>query len=161
MITESAKLQFDDLLEDPVVKFQMDWYNELYFVFAFLIPLAIPYYIFNLTLAESIALYALRYILSLHSTWFVNSSAHMFGDQPYDKRQQGRENSLVSFGALGEGYHNYHHTFPYDYKTSEDGVSFNVTKGFIDLMASIGQAYDLKTVSVETIERCKLNNSHK
>ena len=161
VITESAKLQFDDLLADPVVKFQMDYYNELYLVFAFFIPLMMPYYIFNLTLQESIGLYVFRYLLTLHGTWFVNSSAHMFGDQPYDKLQQGRENILVSFGALGEGYHNYHHTFPYDYKTAEDGMKINPTKLFIDFMAYIGQAYDLKTVSHETIDRSKSKNQLK
>lgn len=62
------------------------------------------------------------------------------------------ENVFVAWGALGEGWHNYHHVFPWDYKTSElsDYVG-NVTTAFIDFMAKIGLAYDLKTVSTETI----------
>lgn len=56
--------------------------------------------------------------------------------------------------AVGEGWHNYHHTFPWDYKTSELGkYSSNVTTAFIDAMAKIGWAYDLKSVSPEIIER--------
>ena len=31
------------------------------------------------------------------------------------------ENLFVAFGAIGEGFHNYHHTFPQDYSTSEFG----------------------------------------
>ena len=54
---------------------------------------------------------SLRYTISLHATWFVNSAAHMFGGQPYDLKQRGRENLFVSAGALGEGFHNYHHTY--------------------------------------------------
>lgn len=50
--------------------------------------------------------------------------------------------------------HNYHHVFPWDYKTSELGkYSTNFTTLFIDGMAKIGWAYDLKTVSPEMIKR--------
>ena len=55
--------------------------------------------------------------------------------------------------ALGEGWHNYHHTFPWDYKTSELGnYSFNFTTAFVDFFAKIGWAYDMKTVSKDTIK---------
>ena len=94
----------------------------------------------------------LRYAFTLHTTWLVNSVAHLIGDRPYDKRIQPSENLFVSFNALGEGFHNYHHTFPQDYATSEYGFSyFNVTKGFIDFMALIGQVYDRNKVSTEMI----------
>jgi hypothetical protein len=48
--------------------------------------------------------------------------------------------------ALGEGWHNYHHTFPYDYKTSEIPYFFNMTTVWIDACATFGLAYDLKSV---------------
>ena len=51
----------------------------------------------------------------------------------------------------GKGFHNYHHTFPYDYSTSEWGFSFNLTTVFIEAMAAIGQAYDLRRARPETI----------
>ena len=59
---------------------------------------------------------------------------------------------IVSILAMGEGFHNYHHTFPYDYSTSEWGYTFNTTTKLIDLMSCIGQAYNLRTASTETIE---------
>lgn len=52
----------------------------------------------------------------------------------------------------GEGFHNYHHTFPHDYATSEYGMKLNLTTAFIDFMASIGQAYDRRVISKEAIE---------
>lgn len=69
------------------------------------------------------------------------------------------ENPVVSFFALGEGWHNYHHVFPWDYKASEFGFSgrFNGAAGFIDLMAWLGLAYDLKSPSAETIEKYRAN----
>ena len=60
----------------------------------------------------------------------------------------------MSMAALGEGWHNYHHVFPYDYKTSELGqYSLNLTNAFIDLFVWLGWAYDCKTVSEEMIKR--------
>lgn len=57
-------------------------------------------------------------------------------------------------GAFGEGWHNYHHVFPWDYKAAELGnYSGNFTTAFIDFFAFIGQAYDLKTVPVAMIEK--------
>jgi len=58
----------------------------------------------------------------------------------------------VSILANGEGHHNYHHTFPYDYSTSEWGLSLNLTTGFINTMAWLGQAYDLRSASPATVE---------
>lgn len=58
------------------------------------------------------------------------------------------------FTRIGEGFHNYHHVFPWDYKTSELGdYSLNLSTGFIDFFAKIGWASDLKTASKEIIER--------
>uniref|UniRef100_A0A6P7GVW7 Acyl-CoA Delta(11) desaturase-like n=1 Tax=Diabrotica virgifera virgifera TaxID=50390 RepID=A0A6P7GVW7_DIAVI len=64
------------------------------------------------------------------------------------------ENATLSFLGLGEGWHNYHHTFPWDYKAAELGnYRANLTTGFLDLMAYLGQAYDLKTVSQDMIKK--------
>ena len=52
---------------------------------------------------------------------------------------------------LVTGFHNYHHTFPYDYSTSEWGLRMNVTTGFIQLMAWLGLAYDLRQPSRQTV----------
>ena len=94
----------------------------------------------------------LKYIVTLHFTWLVNSVAHMWGFKPYDKRINPAENFLVSIGAIGEGFHNYHHTFPQDYATSEFGsLYFNMTKGFIDLMAAFGQVTDRNKISAEAV----------
>ncbi|KAI3476944.1 hypothetical protein L1887_61441 [Cichorium endivia] len=42
------------------------------------------------------------YIGILHSTWFVNSAAHLFGDRPYNKKIQPRNNFFVNMVAMGE-----------------------------------------------------------
>lgn len=64
----------------------------------------------------------------------------------------------ASFLTAGEGWHNYHHTFPYDYRASEFGCSqqWNLSKLFIDFFAWIGWVYDLRTASHNTIMNRRL-----
>lgn len=57
------------------------------------------------------------------------------------------ESLPVAIGALGEGWHNYHHVFPWDYKTSEFGdYKYNLSTGFIDFFAKLGWAFDRKWI---------------
>lgn len=54
--------------------------------------------------------------------------------------------------TVGEGWHNYHHVFPKDYKAGELGFyGTNWTTAVIDFFAMIGWAYDRKTVSDDFI----------
>lgn len=145
-LIQSNKVYVEDLLKDPIVYWQHKFYRELMLLFFLIIPTFIPCILWNESLWTSFTFaVGLRYVLCLHCTWFVNSAAHMFGERPYNPKIEPRQNPLVSFGAMGEGYHNYHHTFPYDYSTVEFGfIGFNPTKQFIDLMYLLGQAYNLK-----------------
>jgi len=89
---------------------------------------------------------ALRYVYVLHMTWFVNSAAHLWGERPYDASSNPAENPLVSIAAIGEGWHNWHHKYPFDYAASELGVlrQFNPTKLVIDACAAVGAVTDRK-----------------
>lgn len=72
------------------------------------------------------------------------------------------ENPLVSFFALGEGWHNYHHVFPWDYKAAELGsYSLNYTTMILDFFAKIGWAWDMKQPSRDLVKRVMLKNASK
>lgn len=78
----------------------------------------------------------------------------MHGNKPYDKRIRSVESLPVTILAFGEGFHNYHHTYPWDYKTGELGnYKLNLSTAFIDFFAKIGWATNRKSVSPETIKR--------
>lgn len=64
------------------------------------------------------------------------------------------DNKFVALVTNGEGWHNYHHVFPWDYKAAElHTYGYNLCTAFIDLAAWCGQAYDLRTVSDELIRK--------
>lgn len=60
----------------------------------------------------------------------------------------------LSLVIIGEGWHNFHHVFPWDYRSTDVGLYYhNLATMFIDLMAKIGWAYHLKVVPDHVIRR--------
>mmetsp|Transcript_45788 Transcript_45788/g.102574 ORF Transcript_45788/g.102574 Transcript_45788/m.102574 type:complete len:364 (-) Transcript_45788:43-1134(-) len=99
---------------------------------------------------------ALRWMTVQHITFAVNSVAHgqqEHGDAyAFDPAASGvgpRVSVLVSLLALGEGWHDYHHLFPWDYAAAELDAwdQFNPTKVFIDACWLLGLAKDRRRCS--------------
>ncbi|XP_061703955.1 acyl-CoA Delta-9 desaturase-like isoform X1 [Cydia pomonella] len=147
-------IDMSDLLADPVLRFQKKYYLTLMPLCCFILPSYIPT-LWGESLWNAYFVCAIfRYCYVLNVTWLVNSAAHKWGDRPYDKNINPVETKPVSLVVFGEGFHNYHHTFPWDYKTAElGGYSLNLSKLFIDTMSKIGWAYDLKSVSPNIVEK--------
>lgn len=152
VIEKGRKLELKDLTADRVVMFQRKYYKPSVLLMCFFLPSFVPWYFWGESLSVSYFVPSLlRYTVVLNATWLVNSAAHMWGNRPYDQNINPRENQFVAFSAIGEGFHNYHHTFPYDYATSEFGCRVNLTTAFIDLMCLLGLASDPKRVSRDLI----------
>ena len=161
-VTRKGKtIDLADLKADPVIMFQHRHYYFLVTVFGFMFPSLAPWYFWNEDMWLSFVMAMSRYVTILHVTWLVNSAAHLWGHRPYDASISPAENMFVAFVRGGEGFHNYHHTFPQDYSTSEWRYSLNWTTLFIDCMALVGQAYDRKTISKETVRKRMLRTGEK
>lgn len=155
VVAKRKAVDVSDLEADPIVMWQRRLYIPLFVLLTILLPVGIPCYFWSESLWISFWVnFNFRFSINLNIAFSVNSVAHMWGQKPYDKNISPVENIAVSIAALGEGYHNYHHVFPWDYKTSELGnYPFNLSTGFIDAFARIGWAYDLKSVSPNMIRR--------
>ena len=165
MVTEAGrKLDLSDLLDDPIVAFQksVDPFFSLFMCFIF--PSLVASYLWGESVVCSFLVAGcFRYCFTLNCTWFVNSAAHLYGSHPYDNTINPAENRYVSTLANGEGWHNWHHKFPYDYAASELGADrqYNPTKMLIDTWAWMGlvtgrkRALDLwKSIKSKKIESC-------
>ncbi|XP_017461277.1 PREDICTED: stearoyl-CoA desaturase 5-like, partial [Rhagoletis zephyria] len=155
VIRKGKTIDMSDLLADPVVMFQKRHYYPLVFVFWFLLPTVIPVYFWGEPIWRTILLVVIfRHVYTLNTTWLVNSWAHMYGWRPYDRRIAPVEASIRHL-LMGEGFHNFHHAFPWDYSASELGPLdvFNPATAFIDLFAKMGLAYDLKKANTSLVER--------
>ncbi|XP_054166676.1 stearoyl-CoA desaturase 5-like [Oppia nitens] len=154
VISKGKAIEMNDIWDDPIVRFQRRFYIPLLIIIWAFIPTYIPYKLWAESLWNSFfTCVALRYVYVLHNSWLVNSAAHLYGNRPYDKNIESRENQAVQYLAHGEGYHNYHHTFPWDYSASELGWkdNFNTATLFIDFFSWIGWAYDLKKVPQDVV----------
>ncbi|XP_060803766.1 (11Z)-hexadec-11-enoyl-CoA conjugase-like [Amyelois transitella] len=145
-----------DLLADPVVRIQKKLFIPLFGLLNIILPIWIPWHFWQESLVNSFVVsFVLRFTITLNIAFCVNSFAHLWGNKPYDRFIKPVENQFVSLAALGEGWHNYHHVFPWDYRTSELG-RLNISTRFIDTFAKIGWAYDLKAAtSVMIVQRAK------
>ena len=61
---------------------------------------------------------------------------------------------------MGEGYHNYHHEFPSDYRNGIRLYDYDPTKWLIAALALLGQAYDLKRFSDNEIRKAQVQMRH-
>jgi len=153
VLIKGKTIDNSDLLRDPVVYYNRKFYIPLYIAFRVIVPGLIPLYLMNVPLfLVMLGTYA-QYITNLHATWFVNSAAHIFGHRPYNHKIQPRENWAVALFGYNEGFHNYHHQFPWDWRIAEHGITwFDPGKWFISLCEKVGLAYNLKEASQKIIE---------
>lgn len=148
-------IDLSDLEADPIVRFQRKFYIPLVALFWGIIPVFVPVLGWNENLILSgFMMMGTRYMISLNITWLVNSWAHIYGSRPYDKRIDPVEASIRHL-LMGEGFHNYHHAFPWDYSASELGIGhvFNPATAFIDFFAWMGWAWNLKKADPELVKR--------
>ncbi|KRT83939.1 hypothetical protein AMK59_974, partial [Oryctes borbonicus] len=154
LIEKGKTIWMKDLEEDPIIMFQKRHITILSILGTLIIPVTVPWLFWNESLFYATIIAAGRYTFMLNTTWCINSVAHIYGGKPYDRQMEAGDLPSLSVIALGEAYQNYHHAFPWDYKTSEhSSYGTNLTNLFLDLMAMMGWAYDLKTVSTDHIRQ--------
>ena len=103
----------------------------------------------------------LRLVLSHHFTFFINSLCHMFGTRPYTDTNTARDNPILAIFTWGEGYHNYHHFFQYDYRNGVKWWQYDPSKWIIYGLSKIGLTWDLKRIPDVTIQHAQTEMAFK
>ena len=80
----------------------------------------------------------------LQSTFCVNSLAHYLGETPFDDKHTPRDHLITALVTFGEGYHNFHHQFPMDYRNAIKWYQYDPTKWLIWVCQQLGLASHLK-----------------
>ena len=151
----SLPIQAPDLEKNKLVKFQNDYYLVCAIAVGYALPLAVGWLMQNALLGIVIA-GGLRIFLTQQSTFFVNSLSHTLGKTPYSIDQTAKDSIIVAFLTHGEGYHNFHHKFQFDYRNGIRWYHWDPTKWTIQLAALTGLARKLKTVQFSEILRARL-----
>ncbi len=103
----------------------------------------------------------LRLVLTHHFTFFINSLCHMIGNRPYTDTNTARDNFFLAIFTWGEGYHNYHHFFQYDYRNGVKWWQYDPTKWLIAGLSKIGLTTELRTVDDATIKHAEVQMQFK
>lgn len=91
-----------------------------------------------------------------HMTFFINSICHMFGKATYDIDATAKDNWFIAFLTYGEGYHNFHHRFPSDYRNAVCWYQWDPSKWMIYLLSLFNFTWDLKRVPQMAIQNARL-----
>jgi stearoyl-CoA desaturase (delta-9 desaturase) len=97
-----------------------------------------------------------RTVINHHSTFLINSLSHYMGDQTYSDAHSSRDNWFTAFLTFGEGYHNFHHEFPSDYRNGVRFYHFDPTKWLIYGLSLVGMTKGLLRVRQEIIVRKRI-----
>ena len=83
----------------------------------------------------------------------INSLAHLVGTRRYDQQSSARDSTLTALVTFGEGYHNFHHRFPFDYRNGVRWWHYDPSKWLIWTMAHLRLVNTVRSASPSTIAR--------
>lgn len=141
-----------DLQKDKIVMWQHKYYVPLAILTNFGIPLLLGV-IYGDIVGMLLIVGVLRLVLSHHSTFFINSLAHIWGSQPYTDKNTARDNAVLAVFTFGEGYHNYHHIFENDYRNGIHWWQYDPTKWLIKSCSWLGLTNKLRVTPKLKIEK--------
>lgn len=147
--------------EDPVVSWQHRHIFPLQIITGILIPVAVPGLLWGDWRGGIVYAFILRMAAVHHATFCVNSLAHLLGDAPFDDRHSPRDHFITAWFTFGEGYHNFHHTFPSDYRNAVKWYQYDPTKWAVSLWSKMGLAYNLKTFPSTHLDKTELQQTRK
>ncbi|KAF8554363.1 hypothetical protein OG21DRAFT_1597383 [Imleria badia] len=139
----------EDLVSDPLVRFQHKFYVPMAFILGFVVPVSLGYswgdpvggFIYG-GLVTRLAIW--------HATFLVNSLAHWNGLQPYSDEDTSKSNLLLAILTCGEGNHNFH-AFPHDYRSGPSKLDWDPSKWIIDGLHHLGVVTSLRHARAEDI----------
>jgi len=145
-----------DLQKDPIVMWQHKHYLLLTLTMNFGIPLLFGFWHGDI-INSLLLLGFLRLVLSHHTTFFINSLAHIWGKQTYTDKNTARDNGILAFLTFGEGYHNFHHIFENDYRNGIRWWQFDPTKWLIKSCQFLKLTSKLRISPEDKIEKARLS----
>lgn len=147
-----------DLQKDRLAWLQHDYYVPIAIFMSFGLPPILGYLYggANAALGAFLLSGFARVVLVHHSTFCINSLCHWIGDRPYSSHCSARDSFLMAIFTFGEGYHNFHHEFQYDYRNGVKPWQYDPTKWAIWALNKVGLVSNLRTVPEEKILKAQI-----
>jgi len=156
-----GRTDISDLNENPIVVWQHKNYVFVALGMGLIFPAVVSAFLWGDFWGGLVYAGILRVFFVQQATFCVNSLAHWLGDQPFDDRNSPRDHVITALVTLGEGYHNFHHEFPSDYRNAIEWWQYDPTKWFIWTAKKFGLAYNLKQFRSNEIEKGRVQQLQK
>lgn len=144
-----------DLNADPYIRWQHRNYLFAAIVMGFAFPMMVAGFGWGDWAGGFFFAGCARLVLVHHATFLVNSLAHTLGDLTYADDKTPKDSVITALLTFGEGYHNFHHEFPYDYRNAVQAHQYDPTKWFILGCAYLGLAFNLKKFPENEVKKGK------
>lgn len=148
-----------DLQARPLVVHQ----HRYYYYWALLAGIFLPFILcasLGSVVGALVFAVCFRIVLSYQATFCINSVCHIIGSKLYDAKSSACDHWLSAILSSGEGYHNFHHRFPRDYRNGVRWYHWDPSKWIIALLNKCGLASKLYRTSRFAIlkERITIEN---
>ncbi len=92
-----------------------------------------------------------RVVFGWHTTWFVNSLSHIYGQRPHETDDYSTNNWFVAILTFGEGWHNNHHAFPTSARHGLQWYQFDMNWITIRIFEKLGWATNIRTFDPQAV----------
>ena len=82
-----------------------------------------------------------------HGTFTINSLSHMFGTRRYPTTDESKNNPILAFITMGEGWHNNHHYYPRSARQGFYWWEFDMSFYVLKALEAVGLVWDLHVPS--------------
>ncbi|KAF2076011.1 hypothetical protein CYY_002671 [Polysphondylium violaceum] len=148
-----GRANIDDLNQDEWIRWQHRHYIKIALFMAVVFPTLVAGLLWGDWMGGYLYAGIIRLVAVHHSTFMVNSLAHYLGETPFDDNHTPKDSVITALLTFGEGYHNFHHEFPQDYRNAIKFYQYDPTKWLINLFYYCGLLTDLKTFSNNEIQK--------
>ncbi len=91
-------------------------------------------------------------VLLWHSTFLVNSLAHVMGRRPYKTEDTSKNSLIIALITAGEGWHNNHHRYQSSARQGFRWWQIDTTYYVLWALARVGIVRDLRPVPARVID---------
>lgn len=148
-----GRADISDLNQDPMIRVQHKYYVLFALLMGFIFPSVVAGYLWGDYRGGFYLAGVARLVFVHHSTFFVNSLAHYWGDQTYSDGHTAKNSVITALLTLGEGYHNFHHEFPSDYRNGLQWYHWDPTKWLIRGLSWLKLTFRLRRFPMNEIRK--------
>lgn len=156
-----GRVNIDDIDADPIVVWQHCNYIKLFVLIGIIVPTVFCGWLWADWVGGLVFGGILRTCFTQQCILCINSVAHSIGERPFDSSSSARNNALMALITNGEGYHNFHHQFPSDYRNGIEWYDWDPSKWTIYVCERLGLAHDIKRFRYNEISKRRLQEQQK